>query len=932
MKKKKIKIISLLLSFFIIISFITFENINVRAQTSDKPDFDVVIESATPNPALLGEDITIKGKIIPKPFETTVPPKEIVLVLDVSGSMEGNRIKQLKEAVKNFINKMNENKIQNLKIGIVAYSSIADFNPIQNLGEKRVYSYGYGYHNVTSYKSYSSSFLNANDSKLYQIIDSLSPLGGTNIGEGIRKAIYMLQNGNASANKAIVLMTDGEPTFYSVTNSSLQKYMIINNNSPEIAGQGTGLDNKALDYARDIAKIINDSGYNAFSIGYEMSDRGNEALEKIHSSMIGEEWNSNTKLTEQEGFYKTSEGAIDLVFQKIASEIINSYPVNDLALNMEFNEGFSLNIGGNTVNIGTVNYKKDDSSQNGDKIIYKASPIPFEFTIKGSEEGSNFVFEDLNLSYSWEDKTQRKPIYENIEVIINSNELPNISAKLLSEKNILVKTNEEITLEYEINPSSFKFTDTNNASSNDVAIIIDTSMDMKEEISIIKNAVFNKLLSNNILKNTKTHYSLITYSNKSSIVTDLYNNKNKDYYKDYNQYITDLNDKYLKNITTDQENPNAKNIKVAFPNIINVLKEGRKDAGKTLIIIGNEKVSYSLKDIEEIKEKGYNIITLSVENNQSGNLYNLHKDLNGKEENYFYIQDPNNIENSIMNKVADILISGIRLNGYEFNPEIKLNLAGNFEAVNGIEKFENNIATIKVPKIIYNYNSKTGLYEVDKEKSNLKVSFTIKAKAGKSGELAFGNANDNKLVYEKLVYKNESDKYKYSLIYTPKITVRPQVKNLIHGLFNGIEGNSIKIDNSMAESGFSIAANSTITYGASFILEGNELDFSLKVDPRLQGIKASEIRAYILEGSNIVDEGVTIESIDEANLFKLNIKDAKPSSAERQVLLLYKRKMLDDGGDNNTFTNEIKIDDLKQAVTVKLYNPDNSKPKLPDLF
>lgn len=979
MSKRKTKIISLLLSLILIISIINFKNLNVMADVPDKPDFDVHIDNVAPNPALLGEDITIKGTITPKPFETAASPKEIVLVLDVSGSMneevtvsnelcteprdrywvpgrwegrsyvpghyvydycskhssvgehytgiKSTRIAELKKAANNFIDKMKNEK--GLKIGIVSYSSIADFNPIQKLGEKRIYAHGFGYHNVSDYKSHSNTFLNANDSKLYDIINTLNPLGGTNIGEGMRKAIYMLEKGTPSANKTIVLMTDGEPTFYSVHNSNLGKYMAIDNETPEIAGQGSGLDSKALDYASDIGKIIKDKGYNSFSIGYGMTERGNEALEKIHSSMIGTEWNDNIELTEEDGFFKTSDGAIDSVFQKIATEIINSYPVNNVDLNMEFNEGFTLNIGGNTVNIGNINYKKVSDVQGSDKIRYEADPVPFEFTIKGGSEGIYLVFNNLNLSYKWDNQTKTKPIDENVEITINPNELPNISARLLSSDDVLVKPNEEIALRYEVNPTSFEFTDMSNGSSNDVAIVIDTSMDMKEEISIIRNAIFNKLLSNDTLKNTKTHYSLITFSNKSNIETDLFNNKNKDYYKDYNKYITDLNDQYLKNINAEQQSSNAKKIGDAFPNVINVLNNGREDTGKTFVIIGNENTSYNQKDIEEIKSKGYNVITLSVDNNKKGDLYNLHKDLNGKEENYFYIQDANNIENSVMGKVAEILISGIRLNGYEFNPVINLNLSGNFDAVSGIEKVENNIATIKVPKIVYKYDSTSGLYKSE----SFQVEFTIRAKSGKFGELGFGKANDNKLVYKKLVFNNDNDKYKYSIINTPKVTVKPQVKNLIHGLYNGIEENDLKIDTSMAESGFSIAANSTVTYGASFILTGREVNFNLNLDSKFSKISSSEIKAYIVESGRLVGEGVSIQSTSNSNEFKLSINDSKSLSEERQVVLIYKRKITEVQGEGSKdFTNEIIIEGLNSAVKVKVYKPNTDKPKLPDLF
>ena len=294
-----------------------------------------------------------------------------------------------------------------------------------------------------------------------------------------------------------------------------------------------------------------------------------------------------------------------------------------------------------------------------------------------------------------------------------------------------------------------------------------------------------------------------------------------------------------------------------------------------------------------------------------------------------YIQDPNSIENSVMGKVADILISGIRLNGYEFNPEINLNLAGNFDLVSGRERVENNIATIRLPKVTYEYDSTSGLYKAEA----FKVEFTIKTKSDKLWELAFGKGNENKLIYEKLIFNNENDKYKYSIINTPKIEVKPQVKNLTHGLYNGIEDNNLKIDTSMAESGFNFAANSTITYGASFILTGNEVDFKLSLDEKFRAIDAGEIKAYIVDSGKLIGEGVRVENTSETNLFKLRINDSKDSSAERQVLLVYKRQMFEVEGESKEFLNSIDISGVPtKVVKVKLYEPGTNKPKLPDLF
>lgn len=54
---------------------------------SDIPQFDISI-SANPQSANIGEDIVVSGTITPKDLTTQVKPKEVVLVLDTSGSMQ----------------------------------------------------------------------------------------------------------------------------------------------------------------------------------------------------------------------------------------------------------------------------------------------------------------------------------------------------------------------------------------------------------------------------------------------------------------------------------------------------------------------------------------------------------------------------------------------------------------------------------------------------------------------------------------------------------------------------------------------------------------------------------------------------------------------------------------------------------------------------
>jgi len=105
--------------------------------------------------------------------------RNIALVLDVSGSMDGDPIQQTRTAASNFVQTiLNEDA----SIGVVSYD-----NSAQRL----------------------SDFSRQRDS-LTQIIENLYAGGGTNIEAGLRNAHEML-NATGAKKKIIVLMSDGEP-------------------------------------------------------------------------------------------------------------------------------------------------------------------------------------------------------------------------------------------------------------------------------------------------------------------------------------------------------------------------------------------------------------------------------------------------------------------------------------------------------------------------------------------------------------------------------------------------------------------------------------------------------------------------------------------------------------------------------------------------
>lgn len=143
----------------------------------------------------------------------------LTFVLDTSGSMgndtvyKGTTIKKIeamKEVTKDYLNKLSDRS--NLNIGIVEFNDTAD-DPIP--------------------------LKPAKDASLYNKIDGLNANGGTNLGDGIRRAYHMLKDYNdfdeshKIANKYMILLMDGVPT-YGAVRYDLSSTITQNTNRGEI--------------------------------------------------------------------------------------------------------------------------------------------------------------------------------------------------------------------------------------------------------------------------------------------------------------------------------------------------------------------------------------------------------------------------------------------------------------------------------------------------------------------------------------------------------------------------------------------------------------------------------------------------------------------------------------------------------------------------
>ena len=113
------------------------------------------------------------------PIRTTSDERDIVLVLDTSGSMSGTPMEETKKAATKFVNTILE---EDASIGIVTYEDSA--NQLSDFSIDKEYLTG----------------------KAANISDG----GGTNIESGLAEAKSMLDSSNAKK-KIIVLMSDGEP-------------------------------------------------------------------------------------------------------------------------------------------------------------------------------------------------------------------------------------------------------------------------------------------------------------------------------------------------------------------------------------------------------------------------------------------------------------------------------------------------------------------------------------------------------------------------------------------------------------------------------------------------------------------------------------------------------------------------------------------------
>ncbi|NRT91535.1 vWA domain-containing protein [Clostridium beijerinckii] len=956
-KRKFLKKVSLIISSMLILVSINSSEFRVKADIASKPQFTVTIDSYTPKNPKLGEEITINGTIHPQPFKISIPPKEIVLVLDSSGSMADNyKLTNLKKAATDFITKMST--VKNLKIAIVDFDTQATImNKLTDVSSST---------NVTALK---------------RSINNLTAGGGTNTGEGLRQAAYLLSNSseqNPLASKNIIFMSDGEPTYYNwqTANSgwiwgdyngtyytyydwSLNRvnYGFDSNHMPSgyrtgpytgnytgykyqgssysnyytditqsnvasnVSQSGTGYsdtDGKSLNYAKTIGEIIKGKGYNVFSIGYGLDSDGNTKMQQIHSSMS----------TSNSNFYETDSGAIDAVFSNIGDNIADSYPITNVNFNYDPNANTSIeSINGNTIRLPNFNYKEVPGSNDGTTVTYSADPVPFTIKIKSNAYGDNIsVFANSTVTFPW----QSSIISANVpvqKISIEDNQLPDIHAILESITPNPANALQEIEIKYKINTDPFAY-NLNGGSGGmitNAVFVVDLSSNMSQgnRWALMQNWFTNILLNDsnngtdNALKGQNIKFGVVGYNDSVKYPVDngtydrLFNRNNS------NERET-LRQLFQNNIMMPQSS-NNRNIRPALEKADDLLiNKGDANANKAIILVNSGNVTYSQSDLDEIKNRGYKIISIDMScdqnQNTTSNLSNMHKGLLGLDIDYLKSKNDGgnfNFGNIDMQNVADRLKAGISAKTLSIN-DAKLNfdLGSNFDAVEdgelgGTGKLRN----ITLPKITYTYNSQSSMWEQTSPQP-IEVTFKVKSVDGKYGTLGFGPQDNNNISYTNFggtITKKNID--------TPSIYIGG-VNNLQHGLYKGIDLSKNEPDIDGTTETFAKGATVTLGGYASGVANGNAITLKIADGINIEG----DIKVYEVTNTGSINQ-IGIMSGQNGD-YSYNVSNL--SSANGKILVLYTEKTPEIQGD---YTNIITVQSISKPATVRI-----GESPLPDLF